>query len=126
MFNVQIRGYEEAQRGVRQTIEAIKPTSGLGRGVKEALLILHRHSVIVTHVDTGALRASHIMDFSGSQGRIFISSSTRNPRSGQPPAIYGPAEHARGMDHAFYERTYMERGDAAAQAGMNMILRALP
>jgi hypothetical protein len=126
MFDIQIKGYEEAQRGVRQTIEAIKPASGLGRGIKEALLMMHRYTVAITHVDTGTLRASHIMDFSGTEGRIFISGSTRNPRTGKAPQIYGPTEHARGMEHAFYERTLAERGDAAGEAATQMILRAMP
>jgi len=128
MSDIQIRGYEKLQRGIRQTIEAIKPATGLGRAVQQALLFMHRYTVAITHVDTGALRSSHILDFNPAipEGRIFISSGTRNPRTGQPPAVYGPIEHARGMSHAFYERTLAERGDAAGELALQTILRAMP
>lgn len=117
MVNPIIQGLREAQTENLKMIRALSPHNQLGKAVQTGLIVLQRYAVGITHVDTSALRASHRMrmEFSSSDaiGEIYIDPSARNPRSGKRTAEYGPYEHARGGDHAFYERTYNEEGDRA-------------
>lgn len=109
-----ITGVQEAQRANLRAMRAVVQTGqGMTRALALAGLELHRYAVAVTHVDTGALRASHRLRESPGRVELFIDSGAVNPRTGASPARYGPLEHARGGEHAFYERTYTERGPEA-------------
>jgi hypothetical protein len=129
-FRIDIKGLQEAQRHNAQMIRALRTGGPLGEGVRAAGAYLHSRATIVTHVDTGALRASHRMiyrQFFGSPSlEISIDKGAMNPRSRARTAVYGPVEHARGGSHAFYERTYREHGDRAATIGMAAALRSIP
>lgn len=139
--SVQIRGLEELQAANIKLLEAINPKGGLAIGVKVATQDLHKYAIGITHVHTGALRASHIADFASggvqtyrygipivdrAAGRIYIDPAARNPVTGEAPAEYGPVEHARGGSHAFYQRTVSERGSAAAYLAVAEIQKRLP
>ena len=85
---------------------------------------LHRYAVQITHVDTGALKASHRLELKqGAQveGRIYIDPNSINPK-GKRPAEYGPVEHARGGSHAFYERTRREVADQLVRRAIAWIM----
>ena len=110
-----IRGIQEAQRWNVRAIAALRPSGALGWAIVWGTAAAHRYAVSITHVDTGALRASQRMAVSGAQGRIYLDASARNPRTGQRTAAYGPVEEARGGSHAFYRRTVAEAGDAIAK-----------
>jgi len=122
---VKIYGIQRAQAAMEKTIAAVKPRNGLGAAVKGATIAGHRYAVGVTHVDTGALRASHTMQIRGAHGQIYISPSARRSDGGRP-AQYGPVEHARGGAHAFYARTVSEGGGAIGQAAMRGFRKFLP
>ncbi len=108
---------QRAQRDNNRRIAALRPAGGLGRAVQYALAQGQRAAVTLTHVDTGALRASHRMQMEGGlRGRIFIDPAALNPRSGVHTAVYGPQEHGRGGSHAFYERVVNEHGRSIATA----------
>lgn len=124
--SLSIEGLQRLQADIVRIQAAVKPSSALGRGVKEATSRLHRYTVGITHVDTGALRASHLMEVSGERGRIYINPAAVNPRSGTRTAEYGYYEHNRGGSHAFYERAIAESGQAAADAAIAVIRGALP
>lgn len=115
-INLTIAGLQKAQSDNLRMIAALHPTR-LARGVQVALTDLERYAVSISHVDTGALRASHRMRIelgaNDALGTLFIDPSAVNPRSNQRVADYAPAEHARGDTHAFYERTYDYEGDRA-------------
>jgi hypothetical protein len=111
-----IRGLQQAQAAMNRRIAELKPTGALGQAVKRAGLMIHRYVLGITHVDTGALRASHRLEIDGTKGRIFIDPSARNPRTGAKTAVYGAVEHARGGRHAFYTRTKTEYGDEVVRA----------
>ena len=102
-------------------IRALQPNTGLGRAVQVTAIDLQRYVVGITHVDTGTLRAAHRieMQMSGSaaQATIYVDPTAVNPRSNRRAEEYSVAEHARGEAHAFYERTYNERGDRAVVMG---------
>jgi len=104
-----IQGIQEAQQKNQRQIAALRPSGPYGEAVRDGTAELQRYAIAVTHVDTGALKGSHVMEVKGLWGRIFIAPGGVNPK-GQRPAHYGPFEHARGGDHAFYERTVAERG----------------
>lgn len=122
---ISINGLQAAQDTMLRGIRAMRPNDARGRAVKEASVMLHRYATAITHVDTGSLRASHFMDLSGERGRIYINPRTRNPFTGERPAVYGVIEHDRGGDHAFYERTVIERGNAAMNRGADVIVRGI-
>jgi hypothetical protein len=87
-----------------------------------------RYASGITHQDTATLWGSYIFDTSELQSHnriyIHIDPSVVNPR-GQRPVKYGPYEHARGGEHAFFRRTVNERGDFILEGGMNRIARGL-
>lgn len=125
-MRLDISGLQEAQAANARQIANMRPSGALGRMVKYATELGHRYAIIVTHVDTGSLRASHRMRLSGNRGEIYIDPTAVNPRSGQKTSKYGPAEHARGGSHAFYARTEREAGwriaqDAGEQFGREMV-----
>ena len=117
-----IEGLQQAQQANLYNIAQMKPSGALGRMVQYGTILAHRYTVSITHVDTGALRASHRMKLQGSRGEIYIDPEGVNPRTGAHTAKYGPVEHARGGSHAFYARTEKEAGlSIATQAGQAFI-----
>jgi len=121
-----IKGIQDAQRANVRMIAAVQPTGALGRAVRHGLARAHRYAVTITHVDTGALRASHRMAFAerrhSALGRMFIAPSAVNPH-GEKPVEYGPEEHARGGGHAFYQRTLDEQGRDLAREMGEIVIR---
>lgn len=114
-----ITGIQEAQAATLRAMAAAKPDGGLGRAVWYAATELHRYAVSITHVDTGALRASEQVAMRGSaRAEIYIDPSATNPRTGARTADYGAVENARGGAHAFFERTYNERGAVASERAL--------
>lgn len=120
-----IEGLQELQRANEAMIAELQPSGALGRAVKYATTEGHRYAIQITHVDTGTLKAAHRMEVSNVQGRIFIDPSATNPRSGQPVGRYGPIEHDRGGEHAFYQRTIDEQGDQIGGRALGMVFLAL-
>jgi len=123
-----ITGLQEAQAANNKLIAAMKPDNAFGRGIQYAVATVQRYAIALTHVDTGALRASHRMAIepSGLRGTVSIDPSGRNPRTSARTAEYGVTEHERGGEHAFYERVITEYGDDIAQEAGRIILRGLP
>jgi hypothetical protein len=136
-----LRGLERLQAANLKLLKAISPRGGLGKGVKAATLHLHKYAIAITHVQTGTLKRSHIMDFasggvqtyrfgipivSKAVGRIYISPAARNPVTGQRPAEYGLVEHSKRGSHAFYKRTVDEQGKAAGALALVEIWSMLP
>lgn len=123
---VSIQGLPEAQAAMRQAIVAVKPSGALGKAVKAATLHLHRYAVDITHVWTGALRASHHIAYGGgATAEIYIDPGAIRG-DGARPSAYGPAEHDKGGSHAFYARTVAEDGGAAVAEADNELRSALP
>lgn len=116
MTRATIRGLQEAQRDNEMRIAALRPGGGFARAIWYGLQAAFRFVLGVTHVDTGGLRASHRMYLEAGfhRGIIDLDPSAVNPRGGRP-AKYGPAEHARGGNHAFYWRTENEGGPRIVQ-----------
>ena len=125
-----ITGIQKLQRANSKMIKALKPTNALGRAVKYALLSALRYARVITHVDTGALRASHLMKYSveaGSPtGSIYISRDTRNPKTNAATYIYGAYLHGRGGEYAFYERVIAERGDVIGKRAVKLLYDEMP
>src|SRR5512139_4137562 len=121
-----ITGIQAAQQDNLRMVAALQPGSGLGQAVHVATVFLHRAAVANTHVDTGALRASHRMEFSfgdNPEGMIYIDPSSKNPRTGKRPAVYGPGEHNRGGEHEFYGMTFEANAEAAGSMGVDTLMR---
>lgn len=116
-----ITGIQEAQAKNNRVIASLRPDGALGRAVQYGTTAAHRYAVGVTHVDTGSLHASHRMEITGLRGRVYIDPSARNPRSRQRTETYGPYEHERGGEHAFYQRTINEQGPSIEQAMMGLV-----
>lgn len=119
-----IRGIQEAQQANLKLIRAVKPQNGTGRAAKTATFSLQRYAVAITHVLTGSLKGSHRIEQLGpAKFRIYIDPSSKNPRTGEAPAVYGIYEHSKGGSHAFYERTVMNYGSRASSEGFNVLIR---
>lgn len=112
MFDVKlsITGLQQAQAANNRLIAAVKPTGATGRAIKYGTLETSRVAQVLTHVDTGALRASHRTQYAGLQGRVYLDPSATNPRSHASISVYGPIEEARSGTHSFYRRTIAEHG----------------
>lgn len=120
-----ISGLQELQDDNARSIAALKPSGALGQAVKHVTAGAQRYTVAITHVDTGALRASHRMEVQGLRGRIYLDATARNPRSGQRTSVYGEHEHARGGSHAFYDRAAEEGGPRLVREAQEIIERAV-
>lgn len=123
-----IEGIQRVQAANNQMIAAMKPSGAFGRAIQYATTAAHRYAVAITHVDTGALRASHRMqlEMGSLRGTIYIDPSSRNPRTGQRPSVYGIFEHARGGSHAFYRRVVDEKGRDIAEEAARILRSGLP
>ena len=126
-IRMDIRGIQEAQAANNRMIAALKPRGALGQAVQRGTMRAHRYAVLITHVDTGALRGSHRMRMErrGLRGVVSIDRSTRNPRSDARPYQYGVYEHDRGGSHAFYERTVEEEGPRILEDMGRTVIKAL-
>ncbi len=114
--NLSITGLQEAQNVNARLIAMMQPDSAAGEITRYVTAGLHRLAVAYTHVDTGALRASHRMELTGLSGRVYIDENAVNPRSGQLTSVYGFYEHERGGEHAFYDRAVEGAGALIDQA----------
>lgn len=121
--NLSITGIQEAQDDNVRMIAALEPSGALGESLRFVVVGMHRHAVAITHVDTGALKASHRMgiELANLFGEIYIDPASVNPRSKVKPEEYGVYEHNRGGSHAFYDRTRREVGPALLTQAEAMI-----
>lgn len=127
-----ISGIQEVMARNNRRIAALKPEGASGKAVKDAVIALHRHAVSITHVGkytgAGALKSSHRMEVNELEGVVFIdpkSVSPRRTRKKQKPVVYGVFEHARGGEHAFYDRTEKEVGERVRSRAREMIVSAV-
>lgn len=125
-----IKGLQEAQRAMVKAVAAMKPGGGLDDAVRFATIAALQYAVSITHVDTGALRASHRMRFdgasffSGPRGVIYIDPASVRPGGGRP-SQYGVVENFRGGTHAFYARVPAERGETIARQAAGAVIRSM-
>lgn len=129
-WRMKVRGIERAQAAMIKAINAVKTSGGLGRAFQFAVLAGIQWARRFTHRITGSLSASHVPEFSeqprGLLGRIYIDPGVVNPLTGQRPAEYGPYEHFRGAEHAFYKRVIDEKGVYIASRAVQMIVSQMP
>jgi hypothetical protein len=136
MMRISIEGVQKAQRDNLKMIRTLEPANGLDAAARDAVAYLHRYVVIETHVDSGALRASHRIAREGAAlYRIHIDPSApafkhnrvrRSVAKGKSgPAVYGPHEHNRGGSHQFYGIPFERQGMRAAQIGADTLIRML-
>ncbi len=141
LLRMDVKGMQKLQAARLKLMIAINPKGGLGKAVKEATIVLFRYAQLITHVQTGSLRASHTMNFGAGRltttfgafairseaiGHIEIGPRTVNPITKEKPVEYGPAEHAKGGPHEFYARTVRERGNYALTVAHRVMMRELP
>jgi len=124
MPGMTIKGIQEAQQANEHNIAQLKPSGSFGQMVRDVTTYVHRYAVTITHVVSGALRASHRMDVTSLRGTIYIDPAAVNPKGGRP-ADYGPIEEARGGEHAFYHRTATEAGPEAVATHSKIFLGTL-
>lgn len=122
-----ITGLQETQRAMTKAVGAVKPANGLGRAVQFVGISAQRYMIGVTHVDTGAYRASQLIQYEGpARLRISVNPNARNPRTRALVSSYAPIEEGRGGDHAAYERTYNYARTALAPRAVSMLMSELP
>lgn len=104
MIDLSIRNLQKVQQANIRRIAMLQPQGALGQLIRNVTAYTHRQAIAVTHADTGALRASHLMEVTAVRGRVYINPGAVNPRSGAQVAEYAEDEHNRGGEHAFYKR----------------------
>jgi hypothetical protein len=122
---IKIEGIQEAQKAMLQAAAAAKPDNGPKAAVQAGTIAAHRYATSITHVDTGALRASHFIRLRRTEGQVYINPGARRS-DGARPAEYGPYEHARGGSHAFYKRTAEHGSKQIGDAAFDAFRRYLP
>jgi len=90
-----------------------------------------RYSKGIVHKLTGHLAEAITWDYDSgrSEGHVYISNRIvfrRGQSSLQWPYMYGPHEHNRGGDHAFFDRTMRDKGHLAESVGMRALTRGVP
>lgn len=123
-----IKGLQELNDLNVRAINALKPETSLGRAVKFVTEMTHSYIVKITHVDTGAYRASHRMavQMNAGRGQVYVDQAARNPRTTKLVRDYAEVEEARGGSHAAYTRTQAEMGQKALDRGVAYIKGQLP
>jgi len=119
-LKIGIEGLQEAQRQNQKMLAALEPRNAPAKALQYITAALLRYATVITHVVTGALRASHRAGYFNYRGVVFIDSGAVNP-FGDRPSVYGEYEHARGGSHAFYERTVREAGGSIMRTGLNIL-----
>lgn len=123
-ISVDTNGVDRALQIVERSLS---PKSGGGEAVRRVAEIARAYASSITHHWTSTLWKTHTVDESriASDGiaAVYIE-RVRNPL-GQYTDIYGPKEHAKGGDHAFYDRTVRNRGPFALRQGVSMLERRL-
>ncbi len=122
---VTIYGIQAAQAALNRVSAVAKPGGPLAQAVQEATVQAQRYAIVITHVDTGALKGAHVTSVRGHHGEVYINPAAARS-DGRRPAQYGPYEHERGGSHAFYERVIDERGAQIAREAGRVLMRALP
>lgn len=123
--DLSIEGIQDAQDENIRAIAALQPTGAGGRAVQFMTAGLHRYAVSVTHVRTGALHASHLMEINGLRGEVYLNPAAVNPKTKKRPAEYGVYEHRRGGEHAFYDRTIDEAGPDLIERGATLAFQGV-
>ncbi len=117
-MSARIEGVEEVEAALAKAAEVAGKGNTLEQAAGFVARRAHYYMVSITHVDTGALKASHAIEQRGKMTVLYQHPAVVNPRSGKRPADYGVYENAHGGLHAFYDRTmekiplYMELADA--------------
>jgi len=112
-YRVQMQGFDQAQAAMKRAVAAVKPDGELGAAVKEALFMAQAYAAQVTHIDTGTLSRSHLIQYTGgADGFVYPSPYNINPKSHKSASYYAIYEENRGGAHAFYARTISEHGQA--------------
>lgn len=123
---VGIEGIQEVQQANITLINSLQPGGALSNAVRGAITEFHRLALFYTHVNTGALRASHRIQYTGGlSAEMYIDPSAVNPY-GERPAKYGLEEHSRGGTHAFYDLAFTSNVQKVAEVAGQYYMRALP
>ncbi len=117
-----ISGLQAAQDLNARLIAGMQPDGAAGEVTRFVTAGLHRVAVVHTHVDTGALRGSHLMEVGRNRGAVFINPVARNPKSYRLVTDYAIHEHNRGEVHAFYDIA-MQQADALADQAFALFYR---
>lgn len=97
MIRYDVKGAQEAQYLMLRQIAVIKPTGYVGYFVRQLGIRGIGEAIRRTPVDTGALRASHMLTFESelnyARSRIFIRPGVLNPRHGEATTTYAYKVH---------------------------------
>ncbi len=115
---------QKIQMFQRHILEQIQPQGAYGKAIKGMAVLGQNYAMRVTHVDTGALKNTHMVEVEGLQGSIHIDPYARRG-DGRSPAQYGPHEHNRGGGHDFYKRTVDEQGQQIGMQGLSILTEAI-
>ena len=118
-------GMEEVKRALDEAARIAQRGGALEKSAAFAARRAYYYVRSITHVDTGALKASHVIEQHGLRAYVYPSPAIINPRSRQRVTDYAFYENRRGGSHAFYTRMLEKMPEFAAQAEA-ILRRSLP
>jgi hypothetical protein len=132
MFNAldlqfRVSGYDRVARLARELAGGQKYRGYIRDAIVGALQDLTNYAKSIAHKETGLLASAISYEYNTSSmvGRLFI--SPRYVRASGNRLhfawIYGSFEHARGGEHAFFERTMNERSAFSVARELNARIR---
>lgn len=132
MFNAidlqfRVSGHDRVARLAKELAGGTKYRGYIRDAIVGALQDLTTYAKSITHKETGLLASAITFEYNTSSmvGRLFI--SPRYVRASGNRLhfawIYGSFEHARGGEHAFFERTVQERGPFTVARELNAKIR---
>ncbi len=118
-------GMEEVKRALDEAARIAQRGGALEKSAAFAARRAYYYVRSITHVDTGALKASHVIEQHGLKAYVYPSPAVINPRSGKRVTDYAFYENRRGGSHAFYTRMLGKMPEFMAQAE-ELLRRSLP
>ena len=119
---------EGAQKAQQRMIKIAREQTASGGAMQRARIVAalesHRHAEAVTHKVSGALALAHIIEVEDTRAVISISPTVVNPQ-GARPSKYGPIEHRRGGEHAFYDRVIRDGWPDIGKRAINSVALAM-
>ncbi len=123
---------------VREVLAKVASTRTYRGALRDTILamldIARNYAARITHVYTGMLAMSHVVEYDGHRMRGVLKVDEEvlarqyDGRLKTPPQLvaeYAVYEHARGGSHAFYERTAKETGGILQMRGIRTLLADL-
>jgi len=132
IIELNVAEWAKASKAMAFLIDGEKYRGMFRDTMPDMLEALAEYAADITHEETGNLADSFGWEYDSyrTRGRIFIKPNRPKYQRNYSPYnwahIYGVYEHARGGEHAFFQRTVNENADIILLDGMRKMIKRLP